>query len=295
MTDLLAQLVRNYDQLKYALLNAQTFDAQHYGFPDVYYEIMESDQQRIGSFQRAFSACNFHDKVVCEAGVGRLALSQFYLPQVRKAYLIENNPHLFSFIEQELVKRGWSDRVEVIFADARTVQLPEPVDFIIGEMMSIFCANEFQVQVFKHLRQFLKPGGQLIPGKIINLVQLARVEFAEGIDHYPVNFTRHWPELLSSEVVVNTIDLTTVLDEEVHFTTPVSALLSGEVNALLLRSFIELVPGVNFTGTDSLMPPTVLRLAKPTSIEAGKSYKIEGRFTYGTSLDEAVVQIGGSS
>ena len=228
-----ASLINQYDELKLALLHAQTFDSQHYGFPPLYYEIMESDQQRVGAFQRAFAQLNLQDKVVCEAGVGRLMLTQAYLPQVRKAYLIEHNPKLFPFIQQWLFERCLTHKVELLFEDARTVQLPEPVDFIIGEMMSVFCANEFQVQVFKHLRQYLRTDGQLIPGKIINLAQLARVDFPTGIDHYPINFTRHWPEVLSSEILVNTINLYTAEEEKVQFAVACTTLLSGEVNALL--------------------------------------------------------------
>ena len=290
-TDFFSSLVQRYDELKLALLHAQTFNPQHFGFPPVYYEIMESDQQRVGAYARAFAQLAFSGKVICEAGVGRLALTELYLPYVKKAYLIETNPQLFPYIEATVAKKGWSDKVELLFTDAREVQLPEPVDFVIGEMMSIFCANEFQVQVFKHLRQYLNTKGQLIPGKIINLAQLARVDFPEGVDHYPINFARHWPELLSSEVAVNTIDLYTAEDEIVQFRTPVAALLSGEVNALLLRSYVELLPGVNFTGTDSLMPPTVIRLARPKSVTAGHSYLLEGRFQYGTSLNEAVMEL----
>ncbi len=285
--DLFSRLIHNYDELKFALLHAQTFDEQHFGFPELYYEIMESDRQRVGAFQRAFAHCDFQDKVVCEAGVGRLMLTQYYLPSVRKAYLIENNPKLFPLIKNWLRERNLESKVELLFTDARTVQLPEPVDYVIGEMMSIFCANEFQVQVFKHLRQYLRPGGQLLPKRIINLVQLAQAEFPEGTTHYPINFTRHLPEQLSGQEVVNTIDLMEVEKETVEFSLPMQALLSGSVNAVLLRSFVEIVPGINFTGTDSLMPPTVLRLAHTVEVEAGNTYKLEGEFSYGTSLDQA--------
>lgn len=289
--DMFPNLIRQYDQLKFALLDAQTFDEQHFGFPEIYYEIMETDQQRVGAFQRAFAQCDIKDKVICEAGVGRLMLTQYYLPQVRKAYLIENNPKLFPYIERWLEERGLAQKVELFFADAREVQLPEPVDFIVGEMMSIFCANEFQVQVFKHLRQFLRPTGQLLPQRIINLVQLAHAEFPTEISHYPINFTRHLPELLSGQQVVNTIHLMTVEKERVEFSVTIRPMLSGVVNAVLLRSLVELLPGVNFTGTDSLMPPTVLQLANALEVQCDKPYVLEGAFVYGTSLDDAQFKI----
>lgn len=289
--DLFAQLIPQYDQLKYSLLQAQTFDPDHFGFPPLYYQVMETDQTRVGAFQKAIAQLDVEDKVICEAGVGRLALSQHYLPKVRKAYLIENNPHLFPFIRQWVHDHQFEDKVELIFADARTVQLPEQVDLVLGEMMSIFCADEFQVAVFRHLRKFLRSEGQLLPRRVINLAQLACVDFEPEITHYPLNFTRHLPEVLSAETVTNTVDFYRVEKDEVVFSTPITALLSGRVNAVLLRSFVEILPGINFTGTDSLMPPTVLQLVDAAMVEAGKSYYLKGQFTYGKSLDQATFRL----
>lgn len=287
-----SQLIPQYQQLKYALLEAQTFDAAHYGFPPLYYEIMESDQVRIGAFQQAFAQYDFHDKIVCEAGVGRLALSQYYLPYVKKAYLIENNPALRPFIEQWLQERNWSDKVELIFGDARQVSIPEPIDCLIGEMMSIWAINEHQVSVFQHLRQFLKPDGQLFPERIINMVQLAQASFEHGHRHYPINFSRHLPEQLSLPVIAHTIDLYQEQTSSVSLKCALTPHLSGQANAVFLRSAVQISSGHNFTGTDSLMPPTVYQLQKPQSVKAGEAIQISCSFRYGSSLDEAIFAIG---
>jgi predicted RNA methylase len=282
-----AALVDQYEELKFALLEAQTFDSGHFGFPPLYYKIMEGDRARVGAFQQAFAQYDFRDKVVCEAGVGRLALTQHYLPYVKHAYLIEHNPDLREEIQGIIEEKGWQNKVTLLFADARTVALPVSVDALIGEMMSIFCANEYQVQVFQNLRKFLRPAGKIFPERIINLAQLAYVDFTDAPAHYPVNFARHLPTILSTQFVVNTLDLRQETAEKVAVQLSVTALLSGEVNALYLRSLVEISPGVNFTGTDSLMPPTVLRLAQSTTVTAGKSYQLYGQFSYGTTLDNA--------
>jgi len=142
--DLFEAIIENYEELKYGLLEAQTFDESHFGFPEIYYKIMESDQQRVNAFKKAFQLNNnFKDATVCEVGVGTLPLTKLYMPYVKKAYLIENNPNLIPFIKKEISKYPWADRVEIIFADALTVNLPEQVDAVVGELMSIYCANEF--------------------------------------------------------------------------------------------------------------------------------------------------------
>jgi predicted RNA methylase len=285
--DIFKQLITQYEALKYALLNSQTFDSTHYGFPSHYYDIMESDQTRVDAFRRAFAAYDFRDKVVCEAGVGRLALSKYYLPYVKRAYLIESNPHLREYLSRYIHERGLSNKVVLLFQDAYTAELPEPVDALIAEMMSIWCINEHQVPVFQYLRRYLRPGGQLFPERIINTAQLARADFEQGHRHYPINFTRHWPEVLSLPVYVNTIDLYEISAATEELDLRLMPILSGEANALLLRSFIQISAGHNFTGTDSLMPPTVYQLPQARGIQSGQAVQLSARFRYGTSLDDA--------
>lgn len=290
--DLFEQIVDNYNGLKYTLLDTQTFDPNHFGFPQVYYKIMETDQTRVNAFVKAFEQYNnMKDAVVCEIGVWTLALTKHYLPFVKKAYLIENNPDLKEFVTQQIQESGYADKIELIFADATTVQLPENVDYIIWELMSIFCANEFQVQIFKHMRQFLKPGGKLIPEKILNIASLSNAAFENGHKHYPINFTRHLPELLSLPIVVDTIDPYTA--QETHRTIQSSfvPLLNGVANSVYMQSFVQISSQSNFTGTDSLMPPTVCILEKAVDVKAGNQVNLKANFSYGTSLNEAVFSI----
>lgn len=285
--EFLSELVDRYDSLKYDVLEAQTFSEEHYGFPPIYYKMMETDFTRVRSFTKAFERYDFTDKVICEAGIGTLALTKHFLPLVKKAYLIEYNPDLKDFIQAELTKNGWADKVEVIYGDAMKITLPEPVDYIVGELMSIYCGNEFQVQIFQHLRQYLKPGGKLLPEYITNVIQLANADFDATHKHYPINFIRHLPEQLSLQQVVNIIDLYQVEDLVVEKTLEVIPMLTGTVNCVYMHSLVQVAEGCNFTGTDSLMPPTVCKLESPVQVVQGQAVQLHIRFEYGTNLDKA--------
>jgi predicted RNA methylase len=280
-----SELVDKYTELKYSLLDAQTFSQEHFGFPPIYYKIMETDDVRVGAYKKAFQQYNFKDKIVCEAGVGTLALTQHFLDDVKKAYLIENNPDLRDFIEQKIEENGWQDKVVLLFDNAMTLELPEQVDFIVGELMSIYCGNEYQVQIFKHLRKFLKPGGKLLPERIVNIGQLAFAEFDQH-KHYPINFTRHLPEQLSLQQEINTIDLYSEEVLRIQKNIQIVPIMSGTVNSLYMHSFVQVAEGCNFTGTDSLMPPTVCKLEKEVNVHQGHPVTLHVDFGYGTSLDE---------
>jgi len=287
--DFISKVVDHFDDLKYALKEAQTFDVDHYGFPEFYYKVMETDQGRVEAFKRAFKQYgNMENKVVCEIGVGTLALTKHFLPHVKKAYLVESNPNVIKFVKKELKKNGWEKKVELIHGDALKLELPEKVDFIIGELMSIYCANELQVQIFKHMRQFLKPKGKLLPEKIINLAQLCYADYEKGHSHYPLFFTRHMPEFFSTQKTINTIDLYKESKLNIKRKTRFRAQLSGKVNSLYLNSWIQIAEGANFTGTDSLMPPTVIKLKKAINVKAGQEVIVYSDYHYGTTLDKAV-------
>ena len=292
MQDFYHQLIDHFPDLKYVLLEAQTFDPGHYGFPEIYYKVMETDKRRIGSFQRAFERYDYlRDSVVCEAGVGRLALTKYYLPHCKKAYLIENNPEIIPDIKKVLVREGWSAKTELIEGDAMQVSLPEQVDFLIGELMSIFCANEYQVQIFRHLKQYLRPSGRMFPERILNFAQVGHADFEHGHKHYPLLFTRHWPELLGTQEMVNSIDFLLDQEDEVQVVVPFHAILSGRANCILMQSFVKITEGINFTGTDSLMPSTVLKLKEEVELVSGRYYQLRLSFRYGSDLNEAIALI----
>jgi len=160
--------------------------------------------------------------------------------------------------------------------------------------MSIYCANELQVPIFRHMRQWLNiPHGRLLPEKIKNLIQIGYTLFDDKNKHYSLMFTRHWPCLMTNQVLVNVIDLYLVEEMEVKCQVIVKALLTGQVNCVLLNSFVEVAQGCNFTGTDSLMPPTVVKLTNEDTfeIEEDKEYLLKIQFTYATSLDQAIFEL----
>ena len=67
----------------------------------------------------------------------------------------------------------------------------------------------------------------------------------------------------------------------------ITPMLSGMVNAIYMRSYVEIAAGCNFTGTDSLMPPTVCQLLEAVEVKANQPVILNGVFRYGTSLEEA--------
>ena len=115
---------------------------------------------------------------------------------------------------------------------------------------------------------------------------LCEAEIDPSIHHYPVNFTRHQPMFLTQQFLVNEIELLKEKKQGVKLSFSVPVLFSGTVNALYLESYVEVTEGANFTGTDSLMPPTVLKTTNTQEVKAGDLVHIDFTFDYGSSLDK---------
>ena len=130
-----------------------------------------------------------------------------------------------------------------------------------------------------------------MPEHIINLVQLGNIGFDENVKHYPVMFTRHLPMLMTSQELVNRIDLYKETNDKVELTIRLKTMLSGTINCAYMSSWVQVAEGANFTGTDSLMPPTIIKLKEPVEVKAGEELSLKVAFEYGTSLDQAVFEV----
>ena len=91
--------------------------------------------------------------------------------------------------------------------------------------------------------------------------------------------------------VVNVIDLYHERPDRVTKEIELTPLVSGEINAVLMYSFVQVAEGCNFTGTDSLMPPTVCKLDETAIVQKGRPIKLRASFSYGTNLDQASFRV----
>lgn len=98
---------------------------------------------------------------------------------------------------------------------------------------------------------------------------------------------RHLPELLSLPQVIDTIDLYTVQETFCHRETSFDVLLSGTATAIYMQSFVQVSSHSTFTGTDSLMPPTVCALQQQKELIAQQRVSLSVEFSYGSSLSAA--------
>lgn len=117
-----------------------------------YHFQMLSDTFRMTAFRTAIEQVVTPQHRVVELGSGTGILSFLAAKQGAQVWSVEYNPALVSASQKFLKKNGVSDRVRVFEADASSWLPPEPVDFVICEMLHSALLREKQVQVISAFR-----------------------------------------------------------------------------------------------------------------------------------------------
>ncbi|KAL7415886.1 PRMT5 arginine-N-methyltransferase-domain-containing protein [Mrakia frigida] len=137
------------------------------------YEVFERDPVKYRNYEEAVVQC-LNDRsaevtlviYICGAGRGPLVAGVLRALErtARKArvYAVEKNASAFVTL-QERQALEWGSSVEIIFGDMRTIEVPEPADVIVSELLGSFGDNELSPECLDGAMRFLKPDGVSIP------------------------------------------------------------------------------------------------------------------------------------
>ncbi|KAG6917003.1 hypothetical protein DXG01_004268 [Tephrocybe rancida] len=146
----------------------------------VTYQTFEQDpikyQQYEEAMYRALVEWRGEDKIVfCVAGAGRGPLVARCLTAIEHSgrsatiYAVEKNPNAYVTTLTQLVRlqdrktREWGDKVQLVFGDMRFIDVPEPADILVSELLGSFGDNELSPECLDGAMRFLKPQAISIP------------------------------------------------------------------------------------------------------------------------------------
>jgi SAM-dependent methyltransferase len=136
--------------------------------PALYYQSMLADERRMRRYQAAIEAVVRPGDVVVDLGTGLGVLAMMAARAgAAKVYAVEVRPQVVSVARAVIEANGLADRVIVIQSDAMDVDLPEPVDVIVNELIGDFGTDEnIQECVRAVADRSLKPGGRVLPSRL---------------------------------------------------------------------------------------------------------------------------------
>lgn len=252
-----------------------------------HYELL-SDGRRMAPLRRAIEL-SAKGKRVLESGSGSGVLSILAARAgARVVYATEKDPAILHFLRHNLRAAGCDGVVRVIEKDTRHVTLDdldgEQVEVVIAEHLSTWQVTEPQVAIMNHVNRHLAGESAVrIPECAFNCLELAssRYRFEDAVElrtHY-FGFSRvRKPALLSAPARFRTADFRGFNDTEIEAAVSVVVTRDGVVNSLRLTSPLQLLAGISFRSSDSLMPPVVVPLAADVEVAAGDVVKVGVRY-----------------
>ncbi len=162
--------------------------SEFYVYDDLLYQAMAGHQSRNRCYADAF-ARHLAGRTVVEIGPGphavlaRMAI-EAGASKVYAIELLERSYHLARACIREL---GLEDRIVLIHGDATQMELPEPVDYCISEIVGNIGGSEGSAVIINSARRFLKNPAQMIPAR--SQTRICAVALAESQFDYAFSDT----------------------------------------------------------------------------------------------------------
>lgn len=273
----------------------------HGAFSITYHYEMLSDYKRVTPFARAIGEL-CRGKVVFESGTGTGIMSILAARAgATHVYCTELDPVVAEFAKRNFAASGFASKITLLQKNTLEVTRADvggaPVDIIIAENLATWQVTEPQNQVSNHLRAVIAHEKTLsIPETTHNYLQLAESSFRffDAVDlktHFFEFSGIRGPILHSAPTLFSTFDYKGEVATSCEHSVELVAWSSGEVNSLRLTSPIVVSSGNLFESSDSLMPPVVIPLASPVSVETGERVVVTVRYKTHTAWGEVEARI----
>ena len=139
----------------------------------IMHQVMLGDRVRLKAYDDALRRTVKPGDVVVDVGAGTLILSLLALRHgARRVYAIEGDPEVAALARVIAERNDLGGRLTLVQGDARTVELPEPADVIVSEMMGNLGPEEQMAEVVAAVAErCLRPGGRVIPERVETRLQ----------------------------------------------------------------------------------------------------------------------------
>ena len=137
--------------------------AEYLVYDELAYHAMTSDERRNESYKAAVEEA--FDRVVLEVGTGPEALLARFCVEAgaRKVYAVEKLAETFALARQRVRQLGLEDRIEVIHGDATEIELPEPAEVCVSEIVGAIGGCEGAAVILNGVRHLLSADAEMIP------------------------------------------------------------------------------------------------------------------------------------
>ncbi len=162
--------------------------AEHFVYDEVIYHAMTSDRRRNEAYRRAIARA-VPGKVVVDIGTGKDAiLSRICIEEgARHVYALDLMPETVRQARATIAELGLREQITVIEGDARSVELPEPAQVSVSELVGALGGAEGAARLIEETRRLLCEGAAIVPER--SVTRVAAVTLTDELLSAPA-FTR---------------------------------------------------------------------------------------------------------
>lgn len=251
------------------------------------------DRERLERYAAAIRACVRRGDVVVDMGTGTGVLAMMAAQAgAARVYTIELDPELAAETRERFRRSGFAERlIGPVVGDATVVDLPEPVDVILGEMLHSWLVEEQQAPAVQNLKRFLRPGGRILPVSIESFISLAEVAVQQpgAAVLGPFHLWPHEPRLakvLTEEALAHVIDFMDLSSLEIEREVALRGVRGGQANVCKLDSCATFPDGGRLGKSMTIFPSIYIPLSEPVTVRSGGDVHVSFRFRLGCRWSE---------
>jgi protein arginine N-methyltransferase 1 len=263
------------------------------------------DTARTTAFRRAIHQAVRPGDVVLDAGSGTGIMSFFAVEAgAGRVYAVEVDEYMCECLERTVAVNGLQGSVKVLCGNVLELELPEPVDVVVAEMIETGLLDELQIPAVNRLfdRGIVNSGTRFIPESYRTSVQL--VSIGQDLYGYAIMAPHHeWPfyaEGASSWQPIEVGERSDAVevwsgrfsdgpfDEKVTRRLALAVCPPGDVNALRLRGAVTLAPGIQLAACNSMNGDKILPLPEA---QTGTSATLQISYRMGSGLRNLTTEV----
>ena len=249
-----------------------------------YHYEMLSDRARVSVFEQAIKSTCLGKRVLdCGCGTGIFSLIAARAG-AEMVYGVDLDPEVLSIARDNVSNCGYHN-IRLLEKDTRKLTLDDldgfPVDVVICENLSTWQVTEPEISVLNHVNvNLISNPCTHLPQRVSNLLQPVESQF---LFHELVELKHHYfqftgtpaPLELGNSIVYNEVHFTDINLGHWFNKVCVEITRAGTLNSLRLTSPLVVHDGLEFTGSDTLMPPVIIPLDYPLPVQPGDRVEIE--------------------
>ncbi|HEX2094716.1 MAG TPA: amino acid adenylation domain-containing protein, partial [Longimicrobiaceae bacterium] len=153
-------------------------------YDDLIYKAMAEDHRRNRGYLDALRSVA-SGKVVVDVGTGaEVVLSRLALEAgARRVYAIETKEESYRQAEAFIRRLGLEDRIVLVKGNGMEVEIPEPADVCVSELIGCIGGSEGAVAILNTVWRLLKPDGVQVPRRCVT--RIAAVELPDEVHEEP--------------------------------------------------------------------------------------------------------------